>query len=291
MADQRPESPDPIFHLDESSPLKEFYERFREVFRPEKKPELVLESKPIPVKDIWAPRKPLSSRLVSLGIHAAIIGVALLPFWRPVRKQIEKAMNIQEIFEPAPLAQVQLPKMRRLSGGGIRQITPPQVVQTPDPHPMAVTPTLLAPVLTTENLPTFGAMGPIAGPPGVGGGQNGGPGGMGTGPGSPNGNCVSGPDCVDAGEVASSGPVVLYKPNPEYTDAARKARFQGTCVVEIVIDKDGHVSNPKVLQALGLGLDQKAIEAVLRWRFQPARDRNGRPIAVVATVDINFRLF
>lgn len=291
MADQRPLPPeDEIFHIANSSPWKESITSFWEFVWPparKKTAELVLESKPIPVKSIWSPPKPLSSRLTSIGIHAAVIGIVLLPFWRPVRKQIEKAMQVQEIYVPEPVTQVQLPRMRRLSGGGVPQVAPPKLVQTPHPHPMAVTPTLLAPVLTTENVPTFGSMGPIAGPPGIGGGQNGGSGGMGAG--SAGGNCV-GPNCSDVGEVAA-GPVVVYKPEPEYTDAARKARFQGTCVVQIVIGADGRVSDPKVLQPLGLGLDQKAIEAVLKWRFQPARDRNGRPIATTALVDVNFRLF
>lgn len=293
MADQRNApvngSSDEIFHLEQESPLKEAWARIKEAIHPPKPPELVLESKPIPVKDIWSPPQPLSSRLKSLGIHVAVIGIILLPFWRPVRAKVEKALTVQSIYLPSSLEPVKAVPVRmiRLSGGGAPVLNAPKKVQTPHPNPVNITPTLLAPVMA-QSLPSFGSLGPISGPPGSGGGVNGGPGGMGRG--SAGGTCT-GPDCVEAGSVAASAPVGIYEPNPEYTDAARKARFQGTCVLSVVIGSDGRVSDPKVVQPLGLGLDQKAVQAVLKWRFQPARDKHGKPIAVVAQIEVNFHLY
>ncbi|MGH9468213.1 MAG: energy transducer TonB [Terriglobales bacterium] len=287
MPDQRPEPTDELFHLDQPSFLQEFSHRIKEVFRPEKTPDLVLESKPIPVKSIWSPPKPLSSRLYSLGGHVVVIGIILLPFWYAVHTQPQKQLTVETIYIPTTNAPIKIPKMIRMSGGGTPKIAVPKLVQTPDPHPMTFTPTLLA-ADVNQKLPTFGALGPVAGPPGAGGGVHGGSGGMGAG--SAGGNCT-GPDCVEAGEVAATGPVAIYQPDPEYTDAARKARYQGTCIVRVVIGANGRVSNPTVVQPLGLGLDQKAVEAVLKWRFAPARDKNGKPIAVVANIELNFHLY
>ncbi|MGH9520497.1 MAG: hypothetical protein ACRD2D_12645, partial [Terriglobales bacterium] len=81
---QTPREPDFLIHQEE--PLHAFWGRLKEVFRPEKQPELVLESKPIPVKSIWAPPKPLRSRLGSVGLHLLVLGVLALPFWRPVQQ-------------------------------------------------------------------------------------------------------------------------------------------------------------------------------------------------------------
>ncbi|MGH9393553.1 MAG: energy transducer TonB, partial [Terriglobales bacterium] len=135
-------------------------------------------------------------------------------------------------------------------------------------------------------VPQFGAIGPLSGPPGASSGSGGGPGGTGTG--GPGGDCA-GANCGD-GEATTS-PIKVYDPDPDFTDAARKAKFQGTCEVSVLIGADGLVSDPKVLQPLGLGLDQKAIEAVLKWRFIPAKNRDGRPTAVRAVIEVNFRLF
>ncbi|MGH9487888.1 MAG: energy transducer TonB [Terriglobales bacterium] len=269
-----------------SSVWKDFAAWVRRGFRSEKPPALVLESQPIPVKDIWSREKPLSSRLTALGIHVVIIGIALLPFWRPVRVQIEKAMTITPIYAPTVVKTVDFHRLVRRSGGGAPRLVLPKLVQTPDPHPMS-TPALLAPQLT-ENVPSFGNIGPVSGPPGGGGGSGGGPGG--TGSGSAGGTCV-GPNCADAGEVAATSPVIIFKVDPEYTAAARKARFQGTCIVQVQINADGQVTAAHVVQPLGLGLDQKALKAVLLWRFLPARDKYGKRIAVMADIEVNFHLY
>ncbi|MGH9413445.1 MAG: energy transducer TonB [Terriglobales bacterium] len=292
MADQRSEPPnrpaDEIFHIEQASAVREFWTRVKEAIHPPKPPELVLESKPIPVKDIWSPPQSISSRLKSFGVHVAVIVIILLPFWKPVRAKVEK-LTVQTIFVPSSIHVATPPPIRlvRLSGGGAPVLNAPKKISTPHPNPMNISPTLLAPVVA-QAMPSFGSIGPISGPPGAGGGVNGGSGGMGRG--SAGGTCT-GPNCVDAGTVAATDPIPIFKPDPEYTDAARKARFQGTCVVQVVIGSNGMVSDPRVVQALGLGLDQKAVEAVLKWRFEPARDKHGKPIAVLATIDINFHLY
>jgi TonB family protein len=85
------------------------------------------------------------------------------------------------------------------------------------------------------------------------------------------------------------GPEVVYSPEPEYSEEARKVRFQGTVVLSVEIGADGRTSNIRVMRAVGLGLDEKAVEAVSRWRFRPAI-AGDRPVAVTALVEVSFHL-
>jgi periplasmic protein TonB len=84
-------------------------------------------------------------------------------------------------------------------------------------------------------------------------------------------------------------PQRIFAPLPSYTEAARRARRQGRVVVEAVIDADGAVVDARVLQGLGLGLDESALATVGTWRFTPAR-RQGRAIPVIYTLIIRFQL-
>ena len=86
-----------------------------------------------------------------------------------------------------------------------------------------------------------------------------------------------------------SDPVPIFKPEPEYSEEARKAKFQGAVLLAIVIDEQGRTRDIRVLRPLGLGLDEKAIEAVTKWRFRPSM-KDGRPVPVMANVEVNFRL-
>jgi TonB family protein len=86
-----------------------------------------------------------------------------------------------------------------------------------------------------------------------------------------------------------SAPMVLSKTEPEYSEEARKAKYQGTVVLMIIVDEKGMPQNIRVVRPLGLGLDEKAIEAVQKWRFRPAM-KDGHAVKVEATVEVNFRL-
>jgi TonB family protein len=91
---------------------------------------------------------------------------------------------------------------------------------------------------------------------------------------------------VGAGVTA---PVLLYKTQPDYTEEARKAKYQGTVLLYIEVDPSGKATNIRVQRSLGLGLDEKAIEAVKQWKFKPGY-RDGNPVPVSATIEVNFRL-
>jgi TonB family protein len=86
-----------------------------------------------------------------------------------------------------------------------------------------------------------------------------------------------------------SAPVLIHKVEPEYTEEARGAKYQGTVSLYAEISPDGTATNVRVLHGLGLGLNEKAIEAVKQWRFKPG-EKDGKPVTVVATIEVNFRL-
>jgi TonB family protein len=87
-----------------------------------------------------------------------------------------------------------------------------------------------------------------------------------------------------------SAPHPLYAPDPEYSDEARKAKYMGTVVLFLVVDSSGAPTNVQIARPLGLGLDEKAINAVSSWRFRPA-EKDGQPVPVAIDVEINFHLY
>jgi TonB family protein len=86
-----------------------------------------------------------------------------------------------------------------------------------------------------------------------------------------------------------TAPVPLYRPEPEYSEEARKAKYQGTVVVSFEVDSNGIPHHFKILRSLGLGLDEKAIEAVEKWKFRPGY-KDGRAVTVAASIEVNFKL-
>jgi protein TonB len=86
-----------------------------------------------------------------------------------------------------------------------------------------------------------------------------------------------------------SAPMVVYRIEPEYSEEARRAKYSGTVLVYIEVDTSGLPRNLRVVKGIGLGLDEKAIEAVSKWRFKPGR-KDGKPVTVRAQVEVSFRL-
>jgi TonB family protein len=87
-----------------------------------------------------------------------------------------------------------------------------------------------------------------------------------------------------------SAPHQTYSPEPSYSEEARAAKYQGTMVLSVVIDPSGAVSDVAIATPLGLGLDEKAVEAVRSWKFEPAM-KNGEPVAVKIMVEVDFHLY
>jgi TonB family protein len=81
----------------------------------------------------------------------------------------------------------------------------------------------------------------------------------------------------------------IYRPEPQYSEEARKAKWQGAVLLSLVVDESGKPTGIKVVRPLGLGLDEKAIEAVQQWKFKPGT-KDGKPVSVAAQIEVTFRL-
>jgi periplasmic protein TonB len=96
-----------------------------------------------------------------------------------------------------------------------------------------------------------------------------------------------GAPCVRIG--GAERPTLQRKQEPQYSEGARLANHQGDAVLSITVDVDGQAKDVRLIRSLGFGLDEKALQSVLNWRFEPGR-RNGQPVPVCAQIEVNFRL-
>jgi len=180
-----------------------------------------------------------------------------------------------------------------------QQLVPPMVVVRNQNPKLAVEPTVVVPPEIT--LPHTGPLGDplsaVLGPPsngpgfggGIGSGSGGGVGsgrGPGVGPGW--GGGIGGGVYRIGGGV--SAPRAIYAPDPEFSDEARKAKYQGTVVLRVVVGVDGRAHDIVLQRSLGMGLDERAMDAIRQWRFDPAR-RDGIPVAVLVNIEVTFRLY
>ncbi len=242
---------------------------------------------------------PMRPKLISLLIHCGVI--ALLLFFSSRNVNHDDSSKVEQ-----PPTRLYLPRLAKPDhgGGGMRSLTPvtrgqlPPLARRVFIPPIAV-PVNLKPVLVLEagitmtpvdisnvRMPRFGDPLAAPGPPSGGQGRDGvgnhGSGGRGDDDGA-------GFAALGGGSGLLVGPEVVYHPEPEFSEEARKAKLQGVVVLEVQVEPSGFARVVRVRQQLGLGLDEKAIEAVLRWRFRPAT-RNGRPVPASATIYVNFRL-
>jgi len=93
----------------------------------------------------------------------------------------------------------------------------------------------------------------------------------------------SAPDCISVPQVVSS-------PQPTYSEEARKAKLEGTVVLVLIVDEKGNPTNVTVINGLGMGLNEKAIDAVKGWKFTPAFSKDGKPVAAKIAVEVDFHL-
>jgi TonB family protein len=169
-----------------------------------------------------------------------------------------------------------------------QQFTPPTVLPQ-QKSKLMIEPTVVADIKVPPNAqlgdPLSKLMTPSNGT-GVGGGiGTGSGGGVGSGHGGPG----VGPGIFHVGEGVSA-PRAIYTPEPEFSEEARKAKYQGVVVLKIIVGTDGRVHNPSVVRALGMGLDEKAIEGVKTWKFDPSK-KDGRAVAVEMNIEVAFNLY
>ncbi len=178
------------------------------------------------------------------------------------------------------------------------QFAPPAVVVRNEDPKLAVDPTVIGPPNISFPVgpmgdPISGVMGiPSSGTGtggGIGSGRDGGVGvGSGRGVGTGVGGGIGGGVYLVGRGV--SAPRAIYDPEPEYSEEGRKARYQGTVLLQVVVGVDGRTRDVRVARSLGMGLDEKALEAVRQWRFDPAT-QDGQPVAVLVNIEVNFRLY
>ena len=180
-----------------------------------------------------------------------------------------KASLEDQIVAPTVMLPKEMPKLPREATVMVApEVTLPQGGQIGDP----------------SSLFTTRSNGP-GGPGGIGNGCCGGIGDS-VGPGLGNGP----PGIFPAGKKGVTVPEVIYSPEPSFSDEARKAKAQGVVVLLVIVGKDGRTYGVRVGQSLGMGLDEKAIEAVGHWRFRPAT-LNGQPVATQIAVEVDFHLY
>ncbi len=301
---------------------KSLFQELDDFFFPKKLPPLKLESKPIPVKDIWGfynykKNGVLGSSVAHALLIGAIIGGTILA-QRIVKKAIAAPQVETKLIDPGDYMSLKPAKTEAGGGGGggdrdvlqatrgrlpklsMQQITPPVVVIRNEHPKLPVEPTVVVPPeikLAMNNMPNLGdptshAILPSNGTGsggGIGSGDGGGVGsghGPGVGPGS--GGGIGGGVFRPGGGV--SPPRVIYQTDPEFSEEARKAKYQGTCVLGLVVDASGRPTNIRVLSALGMGLDEKAIESVKNWKFEPGH-KDGHAVAVEIAVEVDFHLY
>ncbi len=285
-----------------------------------KPPPLEVTSKPVPVKDIWGDyRYGKISGPLSLLVHAVLIAVLLISGKIVATKAVPVIRNL--VYTPTDISPYlpELPPSSKQAGGGggggdrspedaskgklpkfaLEQLAPPTVILRNENPKLPVEPTVLVPPdikLPQPNMAVLGdplgKIGPPSSGPGAGGGIGSGYGsgvgpGRGGGVGPGDGGGVGGGPLRIGGGV--SAPQLVYRVEPEYTEEARKAKYQGTVVLYAVVEPDGQVRNVRVVRSLGLGLDEKALEAVKQWKFKPGM-KDGRAVPVAASIEVTFRL-
>lgn len=300
---------------------KSLFRQLDEFFFPKKLPPLKLESKPEPVKDIWGfynykKNGALGSTAVHIVIAAVVVTGTLLG--RRVVQTVSAKPTVIPLIDPGDLPILKPSKTTSGGGGGggdrdvlnatkgrlpkfsMQQYTPPTVVVRNEHPKLVMDPTIVIPpqvhmaMLNMPNLgdPTSNGVLPSNGTgsgSGIGSGSGGGVGsGKGPGFGPGEGGGVGGGIFHVGGGV--SAPRALNQPEAEFSEEARKAKYQGTCVVGLVVDANGMPKDIHVLTSLGMGLDEKAIEVARKYRFEPAM-KDGHPVAVAIAIEVDFHLY
>ncbi len=260
--------------------------------------------------DIWD-KRPVSLR--AQGLSIAIHSLAALLFVLPLYKTAVGTFNPPKA-EDGPF-KIIFPRGGGGSGGERNpipatvgkappfapiQFTPPEIPRNFTPRLPAQATLLGQPDTRVPDVPftNFGdpnasGLTASAGPGGGGGygtrccGGDGPGDGRGVGPGKDSGFGGGEPGPVVKGTLM---PECVYCPNPTFSDEARKSKTQGTVMLRLAVTPEGRATRISVARGLGMGLDEKAIEAVRGWRFRPAREPSGRPVPVWVEVEVTFRL-
>ena len=304
----------------EEKPIwRTLYDSVCDVFFPVKLPPLELTSTPIAVPDRMAVKTNPWAVGISSTVNIAIVLFAIWLGYKTIVKIVKPPVQATNI--DVGTFDLKAPKAGTAAGGGggggshdivdpIKGKLPPRMKDpiTPPMVPVLDHPKLAVPAAINvqqniqlpdnPNMPNFGvtksanvtlASNGQGGGSGMGTGYGGGIGsgtGNGFGPGQ-GGNAGGGLYAIGGGVTS---PTPIFTPDPDFSDEARRAKYQGICVISVIVDAHGNTQDPKVVRTLGMGLDEKALEAVRKWRFKPAMKGN-MPVPVRINVEVNFRLY
>src|SRR5580704_3016747 len=291
-----------------------FWQNLRDMISPRKLPPLKTTSQPVDVPEIWS-KNPQFTRVQALSVafHVVVLVLLILPFLPELfSPATTKASSpITNVTEISPYLPKLAPAAKKAGGGGgQRNLTPatrgqaPKFSYTQISKPLArppenpklpVTPTLLGnPALNVPNITAQNWGDPLSkvlGTDSLGQGSGTGIGdghGAGLGPGE---GYNTGGGYPNAGTGGYGSPTCLYCPSPAFSDEAVKAKYQGVVELLAVITADGRATDIKVAKGLGLGLDEKAVEAVRNWRFKAALGPDGKPTSVRQLIEVTFHLY
>ena len=242
--------------------------------------------------------------LLSFVTHTAALGLMLWLLHLTVPAKIIPPTTANSV-ELAPYVPMKVGKGGPSGGGGgdasklkasagtppkaaKQQFTPPTVI-VQQKSKLMIEPTVIADIKTPPNAQLGDPLSKLMTPSngiGVGSGIGSGSGG---GVGSGHGGPGVGPGIFHVGEGVSA-PRPIFTPEPEFSEEARKAKYQGVVVLNIIVGTDGRVHNPRVIRSLGMGLDEKAIEGVKIWKFDPSK-KDGRAVAVEMNIEVAFNLY
>jgi len=235
--------------------------------------------------------------LWSVALHGTVLLLLLwlsqMALWR-LNQDNQNSLHISAtIFTPSSGGggshSLLAPSRGALPQSRPQPMAPPTTQTLNRPPVLPVEQSIAAPVIKADDKtvgdPFHGVLSLPSDGPGQGGGIGQGCcGGIGSGQGTAVG------EYPVAGRGGVTVPRAIYDPDPDYTDAARLQKLQGTVGLWIVVSADGRVQEIHLRRGLGSGLDEKAIEAVRNWRFEPAR-KDGEPIAVRVNLDVEFRMY
>lgn len=288
--------------IEEKSTFTDLYENLRDIFFPPKLPPLELTSTPIPVPD----RMKVKANPWAVGIAAVVNGALLALFIFLGVKTIIQQQKKNEIVTPLEVkTDFKPPKALTAAGGGggspdkvdaSKGRIPPKAPPTVDVPKIIQPPTPTIDVQTdikipdNPTLPNFGmSKSPNVVPGSLGNGSGMGVGnGHGNGFGDGSGGNIGGGVYTPGGAI--SAPEITTEVDAEFSDEARKAKYQGVVVVSLIVDAQGNPQNVHVTRPLGMGLDEKAIEAVKKFRFKPGK-KDGKAVPTYASIEVNFRLY
>jgi len=290
-----------------------FFEQVREFFSPTKVA-MPAGIKPVQVKDIWSKDENFGwTQAIALAVHAGVIALLVVPFITNMLPSTTQAKNKLDVtpLDISPYV-AKLPAGAKQAGGGggandhtntpVNKGRPPRFAMTqfaaptlhPNPQPkLPMEATLLGPPDLKIQSSLTGLGDPLAAGPGDSLGHGNGTGiGSGTGGGlGPGEGGGTGGGVFRAGVNGVGSPSCFYAPNPPYSDEARKAKYAGVVLVDVVVTADGRVTNPHVIKSPGLGLDEVTINTLRTWRCKPANGPNGKPVPVEVQIEVTFRLY